>query len=642
VLVTEGFVFVHIPRTGGSFIQTVMGEHLDVLDQSDYTHTPYDELPERWRDLPAFCVIRNPWDWYVSFFHYAIRSPEKRSAQLRNPPAPGREGLMRDKRAVWEDVLQSGQASFDEAVTRLCTGDFDHSLAPMIRDEGIDLYSAFVRTIAGPGLDQPNFSVLRFERLRPELLRFLRTHSDPPKRLRGEIRHHPPVKDSRHDPYPAYYDDRLRTLVGERAAWLCERFGYEFESLAAEATTEAGDDVPVPEDAEERPPTKRARRQAQRRRGTAARAEEPAEQAADGQRAKGRARAAALAARAQELDDRGTYYDLIAETAPLVGVETESGAFVVATSDAHIGKHLFVKRSRPEFRVLRRAVTVIELLLGEDALADRLFLDVGANIGTSTICALLTHGFGSAVAFEPEEVNYRLLRANVHLNGLDDRVRCMRVGVSDEPGTANLVVPPEAGGHSWIALDADRIENLERSRPRRADLGAHEMVPLEVTEVEVIALNGLVDEGVIEPEAVGMLWIDAEGHEGHILRGATALADRGVPIVFEFEPANLDLRGGGVKVREVAESSYTHFIDLRRPEPDKTLSRFRLQPVAELWSHAERFLDPSTRGRHTDLLMLRLDSDQAELGAKLPELMSARHPEPEDEEDEAAAPSEAD
>jgi hypothetical protein len=138
-----------------------------------------------------------------------------------------------------------------------------------------------------------------------------------------------------------------------------------------------------------------------------------------------------------------------------------------------------------------------------------------------------------------------------------------------------------------------------------------------------------------------MLWIDAEGHEGHILGGATALTEAGVPIVFEFEPANLDLRGGGSKVREIAESSYTHFIDVRRPEPDKTLSRFRLHPVDELWAHAERFLDPSTRGRHTDLLMLRLDADQAKRGAKLPELMSARHPEA-DEEEEATTRSEAD
>ena len=62
------------------------------------------------------------------------------------------------------------------------------------------------------------------QKLRQELLRFLRTHSDPPKNLRVAIRHAPPLKVSEHDPYPVYYDDRLANLVGERARWFCERF----------------------------------------------------------------------------------------------------------------------------------------------------------------------------------------------------------------------------------------------------------------------------------------------------------------------------------------------------------------------------------------------------------------------------------
>jgi hypothetical protein len=234
VLVTRSFVFVHVPKTGGSFIQAVTAEHLAVVYRSDYTHAPYGDLPEQWRDLPACCVIRNPWDWYVSWFHYAMKSPRKRGARLRSAPiAPGREEIRRDKRAVWENLLGSGSASFEEAVTRACAGDFDHPLASMIRKEGIDLYSAYLKTIAGDGLDRPNFTALRFERLRAELLRYVRNHADPPKRLRAAIRHAPPLKASEHGPYHLYYDDRLRALVAEKARWMCERFGYEYEGVPA-------------------------------------------------------------------------------------------------------------------------------------------------------------------------------------------------------------------------------------------------------------------------------------------------------------------------------------------------------------------------------------------------------------------------
>ena len=35
-------------------------------------------------------------------------------------------------------------------------------------------------------------------------------------------------------------------------------------------------------------------------------------------------------------------------------------------------------------------------------------------------------------------------------------------------------------------------------------------------------------------DAVGLVWIDTEGHEGHVLAGAASLVDRGVPIVLEL------------------------------------------------------------------------------------------------------------
>ena len=51
MLVTEDLVFLHIPKTGGTFIQTVLGKHLRVLDHESvlddrtWSHTPYSSLP---------------------------------------------------------------------------------------------------------------------------------------------------------------------------------------------------------------------------------------------------------------------------------------------------------------------------------------------------------------------------------------------------------------------------------------------------------------------------------------------------------------------------------------------------------------------------------------------------------------------
>jgi FkbM family methyltransferase len=332
---------------------------------------------------------------------------------------------------------------------------------------------------------------------------------------------------------------------------------------------------------------------------------------------------------APEANPRIAFFEQAREYARYIEVEAGGSRFLVATSDRAMGQHLFVKQGRPEFRVLSRAVRVVEILTGDDAILGRLFVDIGANIGTSTVSALVSHRFGAAVSCEPEEENYRLLRANVALNDLEGRVRSFRVAVSSRVGSSELVVLEGRTGQSWIAVDRGKIRDAEAVRARRIaeDPGAladpHARAPAElaemtIVEVEVVTLDHLAKTGVIEADRVGMVWIDAEGHEGHILEGAGTLADGGVPIVFEFHPRGLEERGDRDKVHSLAEQCYTHFVDVRRQQPEQP--RFQLRPVTELRPHGDRLLDPASPGRFTDLLLLRLDAGQARAGANLPEL----------------------
>jgi hypothetical protein len=224
MLVTDDFVFLHIPKTAGTFIKTVIRAHLPVIDRRVATHAPYSSLPRQWRHLPGFYVVRNPWDWYVSWFHWTMALGRRRE-ELGRGVRPGSE-----KEAVWVSLLRSGQTDFKEAVYRACTGDFDHPLAPMIRREGIDFYSAHVKTIAGEALDRPDFTALKFERFRKPLVRFLHTHAEVPAGLAAAVHRDAPERASEHGDYRDYYDDELRALVKEKTGWLCERFDYKFRA----------------------------------------------------------------------------------------------------------------------------------------------------------------------------------------------------------------------------------------------------------------------------------------------------------------------------------------------------------------------------------------------------------------------------
>lgn len=306
-------------------------------------------------------------------------------------------------------------------------------------------------------------------------------------------------------------------------------------------------------------------------------------------------------------DARNAFFERTRDQVPYLGVATDEGDFVVATSDGGTGWGLFTEQSRPEFRVLGLAVQLIEDLIGEGAIRDRVFVDVGANIGTTTVCALNSHGFGSAVCCEPEAENFRLLQANLALNGLLERVHPCQVAVSNRTGSAELVVVADRRNKSWIAIDSERVEAVEARRARKLrenpeverDRRGGPRPELAIENVETTTIDRLVEDELIDADQVGMLWIDAEGHEGHILRAAETLTARGVPLVFEFNPASLAERGDLDAVHDAA-GGYTHFTDVRRRQA------MGLREVGELNAYAAELSDPSRKG-FTDLLMLRLD-----------------------------------
>ena len=164
------------------------------------------------------------------------------------------------------------------------------------------------------------------------------------------------------------------------------------------------------------------------------------------------AKADAAAVESADADDaralRDKFFNDAAEHSPLVAVETPHGFFLVSTTDGNVGRSLFLKRTRGEFRALQRGMSALEAIDAADRARSGLFIDVGANIGTSTVSALTKFGFEQGVALEPEPNNHFLLSINIAANRLSSRVRTLQTAVSNESGTAKLQVSPnKSGGH---------------------------------------------------------------------------------------------------------------------------------------------------------------------------------------------------
>ena len=89
-------------------------------------------------------------------------------------------------------------------------------------------------------------------------------------------------------------------------------------------------------------------------------------------------------------------------------------------------------------------------------------IDVGANIGLYAMYAALRHPALRVLAFEPEYANLHVLRDNVLLNRLADRVEIYAIALRERPGISHLHLHDVTPGTALHTLaDAPIAETLD-------------------------------------------------------------------------------------------------------------------------------------------------------------------------------------
>jgi hypothetical protein len=272
MIATDHFTFVHLHKSGGSFVSQFLLRFVPSARRIGY-HYPLALLPQEHRDLPVLGCVRNPWDFYVSY--YAFQSELLADARRRADAMSGPE--IAASAAAGRDIFNGVDVLFDEA-SRAGTGDFasvtrtllrlgtddvllDHVQARMpteldrrdragpiqaegfrgmnvrardlarIRGTGDGLYTFLFRHLYG---DARDVTFLRMESLRSDLLEYLVQVGVPVcADMRGFLRDGEPVNVSRHEPYPEYYDGALAALVQERDGEVARRFDYRFDAVAS-------------------------------------------------------------------------------------------------------------------------------------------------------------------------------------------------------------------------------------------------------------------------------------------------------------------------------------------------------------------------------------------------------------------------
>jgi FkbM family methyltransferase len=146
---------------------------------------------------------------------------------------------------------------------------------------------------------------------------------------------------------------------------------------------------------------------------------------------------------------------------------------------------------------------------------DAVCLDIGANIGLTSMLLATFCPRGRVYAFEASPKNARYLRRNLELNGIDTCV-VVEAAVGERPG----VVPFR------------ETEFCAGSHVAQRAAGARDP---SVVPVPMIAIDGFVEAEKLAATRIDLMKVDVEGFEPAVLAGAASTIERcRCPIFMEF------------------------------------------------------------------------------------------------------------
>ena len=235
MIVTDNFVFVHFPRTGGTFITDVIMRFFPSAREIGY-HLPRCLLPNEYSHLPVLGAVRNPWEFYVSWYHHVWP---------RDAATPLHSWLSENGKQQFEGAtrnalnLGADNDRLDALIEKLPDEvDYRKRNIPNITKESL-------RKVRGTGVGYYTFRFnhlfgnadevffCRVETLRQDLVRFFEGIGVISDELRDYVLRLDKKNIAEHLHYSTYYTPELAELVSIRDRQPIERFGYAFEQVSS-------------------------------------------------------------------------------------------------------------------------------------------------------------------------------------------------------------------------------------------------------------------------------------------------------------------------------------------------------------------------------------------------------------------------
>lgn len=245
MILTANAVYLHVPKTGGNWINSILLHKTE----KEIEHG----IPKK-KDLRPyiFCFVRNPWDWYVSFFEYIKNGSEIENS--KGSPFSELSILNKNFTANFDSYLNffSGDTPQEEKKqlfnliriknlykislengnilqnSKLLEEKLNNIYSHEIIKEWSNSNSSFIEIVFNRYIRESTH-IGKYENLRENFLEFTRMSGDLDNIVQHDIEELPKINVTKNKKdYRTYYNDTQAELVFNSARFL-DQYGYKFE-----------------------------------------------------------------------------------------------------------------------------------------------------------------------------------------------------------------------------------------------------------------------------------------------------------------------------------------------------------------------------------------------------------------------------
>ena len=227
-------------KTGGQSIIHTIEQCVSSFRNIGY-HYPHHLLPPEYSRLPIVGMVRNPWDWYISWYAYNVllKGENPLFFVLSDGCQADYENTLINLIELGADTPRS--RNYRNALVEVLPESLDDSnrgsgltkdCVRHFNDDNCGYYSWLFKRMHGDP-DSETTYIGRFENLQDEFLSIMEQLSvEEAEAIREKFKLNPRLNESRHSHYSQYFGDELRELIARKEVFLIDKYGYEFEQAS--------------------------------------------------------------------------------------------------------------------------------------------------------------------------------------------------------------------------------------------------------------------------------------------------------------------------------------------------------------------------------------------------------------------------